>query len=147
MKEESSLFFLDTNILIYAYEKENTMKKKKAEELISKCWEGKISLGISNQILSEFAFVIFKKAKLDLSQAKINISDIINFDGFKKIDYNIKTILLAIAITKEFHTPFWDSLIAATMKENGIFNIYTENTKDFNMPWINAINPMTSSSN
>ncbi len=37
---------------------------------------------------------------------------------------------------------FWDSLLAATMKENNIFNIYTENIKDFKVPWINAINPV-----
>ena len=26
--------------------------------------------------------------------------------------------------------------------QNGIFNIYTENTKDFKIKWINAVNPL-----
>jgi predicted nucleic acid-binding protein len=33
---------------------------------------------------------------------------------------------------EKYKMSFWDSLIAATMIENGILNIYTENSKDFN---------------
>lgn len=36
---------------------------------------------------------------------------------------------------------FWDALLAATMRRNGIFNIYTENAKDFKASWISAVNP------
>ena len=37
---------------------------------------------------------------------------------------------------------YWDAFIAATMIENKIFNIYTENTKDFlKIDGIKARNP------
>lgn len=141
MTDTNDLFLVDSNILIYAYDKDESIKKKKAEELISKCFDAKINLTVSNQNLAEFVNVITKKAKLSFEQVKVEVKDIINSNGFIKINYSSKTILAAIDIASEFKMSFWDSLLAATMRENGIFNIYTENAKDFKMPWINAVNP------
>ena len=134
-------FLVDTNILIYAYEMQDSMRKIKSQELMEKCWQNKIELAVSNQNLSEFFSVAVRKRKMNLEQAKTNVEDIINFNGFKKIDYTHKTILLAIDIVNGFQMPFWDSLLAATMKENNILNIYTENTRDFKMHWIKSVNP------
>lgn len=36
---------------------------------------------------------------------------------------------------------FWDVMLAAAMLENGVNKIYTENTKDFKIPGIKAVNP------
>lgn len=141
MNDTNSLFLIDTNILVYAYEVDISAKKKKAIELVSKCLDGKINLVVSNQNLSEFAFVMIKKAKLSFSQANLNISDIVNFKGFIKINYSAKSITSALYIANKFGMSFWDSLIVATMKENNVFNIYTENTKDFKVHWINVVNP------
>jgi predicted nucleic acid-binding protein len=39
-------------------------------------------------------------------------------------------------------TPFWDIMIAETMKEAGVRDLYTENEKDFlEIPWIRVVNP------
>ena len=139
---ESELFLLDTNIIVYAYDKDEIEKSKKAEEMLAKCFLGEINLAISNQNLAEFVFATTRKSKLNFDQAMVNVRDIFNSKTFKKINYTSETVISAIAIAKEFKTSFWDSLLAATMKENGIFNIYTENAKDFKMPWINAVNPL-----
>lgn len=137
----NNLFLVDSNILIYAYDKQENIKKEKAEELLNKCLNGKISLVVSNQNLSEFSHIALKKLKLEYTQVKIIVDDIINFRGFKKINYSVSTIISAIDITSEFKMSFWDSLLAATMKENSIFNIYTENVKDFKASWLNVVNP------
>ncbi len=139
---EYELFLLDTNILVYAYDKDELEKSKKAEELLAKCFVGEIDLAISNQNLAEFVYATTRKLKLTFDQAIVNVRDITKSKTFKKINYNENTIIYAIEITKEFKTSFWDSLLAATMRENGIFNIYTENAKDFKMPWIKAVNPL-----
>lgn len=143
MTDISKIFLVDSNVLIYAYEKEESSKKIKAGELIGNCFHGNLHLAISNQNLVEFTSVITKKGKLSFEQVKVEVEDIINFAGFIKINYSPETILSAIEIANEFKMSFWDSLLAATMRENGIFNIYTENAKDFKMPWINAVNPFT----
>ena len=140
---ESELFLLDTNVLIYAYDKDEIEKSKKAEEMLAKCFLGEINFAISNQNLAEFVYATTRKSKLSFEQAMVNAKDIFNSKTFKKIDYTSETVISAIEIANEFKTSFWDSLLAATMRENGIFNIYTENAKDFKIPWIKAVNPFT----
>ncbi len=137
----SELFLIDTNVLVYAYETEYASKREKTIELLYKCFRKKIKLAVSNQNLAEFVSVVTRKGKLSLEQAKVNVDDILNSDGFVKINYSSSTVLSAIAVAEEHKMSFWDALLAATMKENGIFNIYTENTKDFKMKWIDAVNP------
>lgn len=142
MTEDSELFLVDTNILVYASEKDEGAKIQKAKELINRCWKGEIALAVSSQNLGEFAYVSVKKAKLNLEEAKTFAGFIVEFHGFQKISYNAVTVLSAIDIAQEFKTSFWDSLLAATMRENGIFNIYTENISDFKVSWIKAVNPL-----
>ena len=142
MTEDSKLFLVDTNILVYASEKDESAKVQKAKEFINRCWKGEILFAVSSQNLGEFVHVSAKKAKLNLEEAKTFTEFIVEFHGFQKISYNAGTVISAIEIANEFKTPFWDALLAATMKENGIFNIYTENVNDFKMPWIKAVNPL-----
>lgn len=143
MKEVSEIFLIDTNILVYAYEKADSIKKEKAKNLLDECLTGTKEYAISNQNLAEFVWVSTGKGKLNIEEAKNFLIKATQFLGFKKINYSAKTVASALDIVQEFKTSFWDSLLVATMKENGIFNIYTENTKDFKMPWIKAVNPLT----
>lgn len=138
---DSELFFLDTNVLIYYYQKESNNKKLKTENLINKCWNRKIRLAVSNQILTEFSSIATKKLKLSNEETETIIKDIIMFTNFVKFNYTNKTLLSAFEITKKFNKHFLDSLIIATMLENNIHQIYTENTNDFEIEGIKAINP------
>ena len=140
MKDESA-FFLDTNILIYAWEKDESLRKEISKKILEKCYKNEITLAVSNQNLAEFSCVALKKIKIDPEIVRKVIHIISGFNGFLKLNYKRKTILSAINISEKYHMSFWDSLIAATMIENQIFKIYTENSKDFKVPSINVINP------
>ena len=139
--KDDKLVFLDTNILIYYYENNNEIKKLKAEKLINQCWNREINLVLSNQTLAEFSSLALRKLKLLPEQIKEIIDDINKFSNFIKINYSSTTISKAILLTKEYQIHFWDALIIATMKENGLSKIYTENVKDFKSAGINAVNP------
>jgi len=139
---ESDEFLLDTKILAYAYDKDGSEKSKKAQRILAKCFLGGIVLAISSQNLAEFVYATTRKSRLGFDSAMVNVMDISNSKNFKKISYTPETVISAIQIANEFKMPFWDSLLAATMRENGIFSIYTENAKDFKMPWIKAVNPL-----
>ncbi|MDP3765337.1 MAG: PIN domain-containing protein [Nanoarchaeota archaeon] len=143
MTESKELFLIDSNIFIYAFEKEESSKKDKAKRLLNECLSGIRQFTISSQNLSEFVSVTTRKDKLSIDEAKNFIIKAAEFEGFKKINYSAETIVFALDFVQQFKMSFWDSLLAATMRENGVFNIYTENAKDFKMPWINAVNPFT----
>jgi len=142
MTEKS--FLIDSNILIYAIDNSDTRKHEIALEILEDCFGRNEIWAISYQNLAELSAVIINKIhnKNDLENARKLIKDIILVKNFKKIKYTGRTIIHAIELNQKDNIEFWDALIAATMLENKIFNIYTENTKDFsNVPGIKAINP------
>ena len=63
------------------------------------------------------------------------------FEGFLKLEPKKETISKAMGISIKNNMNYWDSLIIATMIENEIFNIYTENAKDFKIDEVKIINP------
>ena len=141
---ETKMFLIDTNILIYAYDKSDLKKHSIANAILEKCWKEQIKLVVSIQNLVEFFFNITEKIRnpIESDKAKQIILDIIDFPSWIIIRYNEETIKKAIDIKINDNTSFWDSLLIATMLENNIFNIYTENEKDFiKVKSINVINP------
>ena len=141
MKDEA---FFDTNIIIYAYDPSEPVKQSRCANLLEKVYEKEITGVVSNQILGEvFKGLIENIEKpISIENAELIIKNIIESDAWMKINYDHETVEKAIITTKLSRTPFWDTVIAETMKENGITKIYTENEKDFRkISGIKVINP------
>lgn len=140
MTEE--FFLLDSNILIYAYNRSEVYKGKIAEEIIEDCIGRGLKGCTSFQCLGEFSKVMVSKYNIPCKEVKEIIRDLCSLRHFRKIHYDKNTIINALDLSEKHNIHFWDAVIAATMLENGISAIYTENTKDFKkIPQITAINP------
>ena len=135
---------IDTNILVYAYDESEGKKHEICKRLIDECWRLREKYSISIQNLSEFYVVITKKIEnpVPIEMAKEIIEDIIEFQNWILMDYDPRTILSAIELNRVYKVHYWDALIAATMRENKIFSIYTEDGDFKNIPWLNVINPL-----
>jgi len=133
-------YLLDSNILVYAYDTSEGEKNELARELLEDCFRGQ-PFAVSLQNLTEFFNAITKRTERQISSSEAEevIKIILEFKNFRKLIPTEQTLLRAIRLGKPGH--FWDAMIAATMLENGITHIYTENTKDFQIPGITAINP------
>jgi predicted nucleic acid-binding protein len=131
---------LDSNILIYAYDTSEGEKHELARKLLEDCFMGQ-PFAVSLQNLTEFFNTITKKIErpISSSEAEDVIKIILEFKNFRKLIPTDQTLRRAMRLGKLGH--FWDAMIAATMIENGITHIYTENAKDFQIPGITAINP------
>ncbi|HLD88748.1 MAG TPA: PIN domain-containing protein [Candidatus Nanoarchaeia archaeon] len=144
MKESTeTLFLVDTNVLVYAYDRTDQRKHHVAALLVEKCWRREVTYAVSIQNLAEFFVVMTQKSKvLPVEEAQQIIKDILEFSNWKVFNYNSKTLQQAISIFKHKQRHFWDALIAATMTENGVLHIYTENVSDFKeFEGIHAVNP------
>ncbi|VVB90629.1 PIN domain protein [uncultured archaeon] len=143
MKDELAL--IDSNLLSYVFDESEPEKRKVCSELVADCWKNKRKLAVSVQNLSEFYVVVTKKISKPIP-AKVAgdfIELIIDFQGWHVITCNAQTIKSAIAISTKYGIHYWDALLAATMRENNVFSIYTENDKDFKkISWIKLINPL-----
>lgn len=137
---------IDTNILVYAYDKSEGKKHEICKRLIDECWRLQEKYSISIQNLSEFYVVITKKIEYPVptETAKEIIGDIIEFQNWMVINYDMHTILSAIELNTVYEVHYWDALIATTMRENKIFSIYTEDNDFKKIPWLNVINPLKS---
>lgn len=142
MTNEVGCFLVDSNILIYAYDIDEAVKQEKAKEFIKNNLIGE-NFVLSTQILAEFYLNVTEKIQKPIPAWQAR-EIILNFSiAVKVINYSAETILKASEIMAMHKIHFWDALIAATMKENQIETIFTENTKDFKkIPEITAINPL-----
>ncbi len=142
MNDELAL--IDTNLLSYAFDESEPEKRKICKELVEDCWQMKREYAVSIQNLSEFYVVVTKKISHPIPRnvAKRFIELIIEFQGWSVLDFNARTVVSAVNISTKYGTHYWDALLAATMRENNVFSIYTENDNDFEkIPWIKIINP------
>jgi predicted nucleic acid-binding protein len=133
--------FVDTNIFVYLFTDININKKNKCKKLIENIIKNKnIELTISIQTIIEFINVTYKKIK---TNSYGNIQAIYFFEkNFTILYYNTNTIIEAIKIELKYNIYFFDALIIATMLENNITTIYSENEKDFKkIKELKVINP------
>ncbi|HIH39526.1 TPA: PIN domain-containing protein [Candidatus Woesearchaeota archaeon] len=134
--------FIDANVLVYAFDKDEARKHPIARKLIERAWNGEENFFISNQVLAEFIKVITQKIRTPYSyELAENILNDFLISSWIIFDYSIKTIVLALQITKKYKLSHWDSILAATMLENNIHEIYTEDEAIGNVPGIKVINP------
>jgi predicted nucleic acid-binding protein len=141
MTENSEIRLVDSNILVYAYDKSEVQKNIIAKGTLKNLWQEK-SGALSIQNLAEFYYTITKKIEFPLQPDNAK-QIILDFNqAFQIIKYDEKTIISAINCQEIYKIHFWDALLAATMEENGIETIITENEKDFKkIKWLKAINP------
>ena len=142
MKNElgKSPALVDTNVLVYAYA-EISPNKQKAVELLSDCFSGKTTLAISLQNIGEFCDVALRKYRLAHPIVQRISNHILLCQTFVKVAYTGTTLVSAVALSAASKLEFWDATLLATMKENSIDTIYTEDEGFNRVNGVKAINP------
>jgi predicted nucleic acid-binding protein len=125
---ETSRVFIDTNILVYAYNSDNPAKRKQAKDLLQNNLEDK-ELVISVQVLNEY-YVSVSKEKYHISHKKIVklISDIVRYSTVCALQ--IKTVESALQLKEKYKYSWWDSLILASSLEAECETLYSEDMQD-----------------
>jgi hypothetical protein len=139
---------LDTHILVHAHNA-SSHHQSTASEILSKALESKIQACILPQILYEFYAVVTNPRRVDQPLSPDEAIAICeDFWLCKEIDViepQTSTTSLVFSLTRENHLSgarIFDCIIAATAKEQGIKDIYTENVSDFEIyDFLNVINP------
>ena len=116
--------FLDTNIIVYAYDTSAGGKHSLAAELIEDLWNTGRGI-ISTQVLQEFFVTTTKKIgkPLDVPTARDIVKD---FLKWKTVVVDGEIILEAIDIRVSHKYSFWDSLIIASALQGGASTLLSE---------------------
>lgn len=116
--------FLDTNILVYAYDASAGIKHQKASELLIQCWNAGTGV-LSTQVLQEFFVTVTQKIPypLEFDTAKNIISDLLKWEI---LSVNGECILDGIEIQRKYKFSFWDSMIIGAALKAGCDTILSE---------------------
>ena len=114
--------FIDTNILVYALDKNEPVKQAKARDLLRKTESDRLGV-ISTQVLQEYYIVATQKLKVRPEMAKKIISSL---SKFETVVINQPIIEKAIDISMLNKISFWDALIVASAAAARCRVIWTE---------------------
>jgi predicted nucleic acid-binding protein len=116
--------FLDTNIIVYAFDIEHNNKRQISKELIGNFFNDD-SIIISTQVVQEFCSVALTKMDNRISIETLE-KFIRTFPESKIEIINRGTISSALKIKNKYNYSFWDSLIISSAINAGCSIIYSE---------------------
>jgi predicted nucleic acid-binding protein len=136
-----NLHFIDTNILIYAFDASTGEKHQKASKVLQELWMGENGC-ISIQVLQEFYVNATRKAPqaLEPLQAASIIRDLSNWKVHRP---DTEDVLAAISIQQQYQISFWDALIVRSAQESDCKTLWSEdlsNRQDYG--GVKVINPL-----
>jgi predicted nucleic acid-binding protein len=116
--------FVDSNILIYAHDRDTGEKNRTAREIIATLWHERRGV-LSTQVLQEFSVNVRKKATHPVSREELKqtLEDLMSWET---IVNSPRAVLRALEIEEGYQLSFWDAMIvqAAISAECAI--IYSE---------------------
>ena len=114
---------LDSNILIYAIDKDAEEKQLISISLIERCALN-YDCVLTLQSLSEFYAAATRKGKVTHTQAEAQIKDWQLL--FPTILPSIRTVEYALKAVDEHTLSFWDSMLWSVTSENGVSELFSE---------------------
>jgi len=123
--------FVDTNILIYAYDSTAGEKHQKASRIVSDLWDSGLGV-LSTQVLQEFFVNVTAKIPkpMDVRTAKGIVSDLLTWD---MMVINGPSILKGVDIHLKYKYAFWDALIIEAAIRSGSQVLLSEDLSDGQM--------------
>lgn len=146
------MILFDANVLVHAHASRSPFHEA-AKRLINQAADGEVEACLTPQVLCEFFAVatderLFKPA-LSPKEAAKQIAIYWTKSRFQRVVPRETTLERLLGLLE--HHPvteqrIFDAFLVATMLDNGIRMIYTQNTKDFAIyPELQVINPLVSS--
>ena len=120
-----SEFLVDTNILVYAYDRSEMAKKSRARDILG--WLESNNAGLlSTQILGEFFNVVTRKLAQRLSPAEGYRSVQRYLSSWPVVPVTPSTVLEATRGSVQHAMSYWDAQVWATARMNQIPTVLSE---------------------
>ncbi len=115
-------WFLDTNVLLYAYDLDAPVKRAVAQSLIERAWLQPGHTAVSVQVLQEF-HVNFVRSGHSSSEAAVLAGD---FSIWPVMDNSLALFRLGLSLQARWQLSLWDAMIVAAAKASGAHSLLTE---------------------
>lgn len=125
--EESSTSvpsFVDTNILVYAEDRDSGPKQEAAKDLVVKLWNERQGI-VSVQVLQEFYVTVTRKMRRPLRPARA-LEIVREYLAWTVIDNTGALLVAAVNLQMKAGLSFWDAAIVQAALEAGCDTLYSE---------------------
>ena len=128
MNDKPAHQFMDSNVLVYAYDLAQDEKHEQAKALLLSLWESGLGC-VSIQVLQEFFVNVTRKSDFPLSpeQAAQVIHD---FSDWTVHRPGIKDVISAIELHQRYQISFWDAMILQSARQCGCGTLWSEDLSD-----------------
>ena len=122
-------YFLDTNVIVYSFDRDDHRKRRIAAELIKDSLTSQRGI-ISYQVIQEFINVALQKFKnpMNVEDCKAYIEEFLT--PICEVFPSIELYLDAMDIKSEAQIGFYDALIVASAIKGNARTLYTEDLND-----------------
>ena len=132
---------IDSNILVYALNKD-LPEHLPCKELLTSIVNGKELVSIPSIVFMECFHALVKAFKFKENEVKKRLIAIIDSKNINVLDISTSSILLGFEIAEKYITGGRDSLIAASLIEDKIQEIYSHDTDFDKILLIKRIDPI-----
>jgi len=119
-----ALCFVDTNVLIYAHDRDAGIKHDQAKHILIDLWNQENGC-LSAQVLQEFFVNVTRKIPQPLSTA-VAREVIRTYLPWIKTAVDGEMVIRASEIADAWQTSFWDGMIIAAAERSGATELLTE---------------------
>ena len=123
MSEAEGPFFLDSNILVYAFDAQEPKKRARSRALIESLPAESIVL--SAQVVNEFYFTVTRKLRRPLSTAEA-AEAVRGLSGFRILPLDHRLSLAAMEVVRKHQLAIWDALIVQSAIEGRCRTLFSE---------------------
>jgi predicted nucleic acid-binding protein len=131
--------FVDTNILVYAYDLEAGSRHQRAKALVAEVWRGFPPPWVSIQVLQELLVNLCRKGA-DPIDARETVEDYIQW---RVVENTLSLFACGLDEMQRWQLSLWDAMILAAARRAGAKVIWSE---DFNVgqdyDGIEIVNPL-----
>ena len=130
--------FLDTNVLLYAYDLDAPVKRAAALRLVERGWTAPGDTAISVQVLQELHVNLVKRGVSKTEATRI----VRDFAVWPVVDNTLELLEVALNEHTRWEISLWDALILAAARASGASELITEDlSHGQNYGGVKVVNP------
>jgi len=131
--------FLDTNILVYAHDRDAGEKHLRARALVEGFWTNRETPCVSVQVLQELHVNLVRKGTDTERSAQI----VSRYFAWRLIDSTRHLLQQAFTVQQRWRISFWDALIVAAAQRANTSELWSEDLQDGqDYDGVRVVNPL-----
>ncbi len=120
--------FVDTNVLVYAYDADAGAKHERAQSQLQALWEDESGL-MSTQVLQEFYVTVTRKLSRPLPRRTAR-EVVDTYRAWPVHRPDVDDVIAASQLEEPHQLSFWDALIVVSAARSGAHSLLTEDLQD-----------------